>query len=58
MKNITMNTNETRTISGGGVTVGAVLGAMGLIYGTVEACKWAWDTGAWLGNKIGSALFK
>ena len=52
MKNITMNTNETRTVNGGGVTIGAVMGAMGLIYGTVEACKWAWGLGQKIGKKI------
>ena len=52
MKNITNNTEITRTTNGGSVTFSAVLGAMGLIYGAVEACKWAWKHGQDIGNKI------
>lgn len=35
----------------GGVTGIEVAIAMGTIYGAYEACKWAWNTGTWLGNK-------
>lgn len=52
MKNIT-NSESVRNINGGaGVTVGAVLGAMGLIYGAAEACIGAWNAGQWLAKKI------
>jgi len=35
----------------GGVTGLEVAVAMGTIYGAYEACKWAWNTGTWLGTK-------
>lgn len=39
MKNIT-NSESVRSINGGGgVIVGAVMGAMGLLYGAYEACS-------------------
>lgn len=57
MKNITNNSELTRTVNGGSLGID-VLAAMGLIYGSYEACKWAWETGTWLGTKIGKALFK
>ena len=52
-----LNTNEAMKINGGGVTVGAVLGAMGLIYGGIEACIWAAKTGYSWGTSIGKKIF-
>lgn len=58
MKNIT-NSESVRSINGGGgVTVGAVMGAMGLIYGAYEACSWAAKTGYSWGTAIGRKIFK
>jgi hypothetical protein len=50
MKNITNNTEITRSTNGGMFL--EVLGAMGVIYGSYEACKWAWDLGQKIGKKI------
>ena len=58
MKNIT-HSESVRSINGGGsVTVGAVMGAMGLIYGAYEACSWAAKTGYSWGTAIGRKIFK
>ena len=42
----------------GGVGFVEVAGAMGLIYGAIEACSWAAKTGYGWGTAIGRKLFK
>ena len=58
MKNITHSESVRNINGGGGVTVGAVMGAMGLIYGAYEACSWAAKTGYSWGTAIGCKIFK